>query len=371
MIQVGLVGVGPQWERFRPALARLRQPIHVEAVYDPVFARAEKAAKDLDADPVSGIAALASRGNVEAILVMDPGWTRTAVLPLLARQEKPVFFAPWPFSGQDNLKRQIAWHTDSGSLIVPAMWRRFIPVAIRLQELFATEIGQPSEIVIDLAGQTASAESKERRVATSAADSTLESLVGWLDFCRTLFRAFPISASINPTRDSHETMTATDRFFEFNVTYPPLAASKAAAEKPRADVAVNRTAKLTLRSAGHDATITATSFVQDLMAGCRHSSLLTPVLLETDTSQRWIPEVKLRCENGSAELQSTTELSWQSDSADSDSSDSVREILGVDRSEEEIMLDIFCRRVVGGLIPVADLNDIVRPIQLLRSCLDT
>jgi hypothetical protein len=34
------------------------------------------------------------------------------------------------------------------------------------------------------------------------------------------------------------------------------------------------------------------------------------------------------------------------------------------------MLDIFCRRVVGGLIPVADLNDILKPIQLLRSCFD-
>ena len=83
MIQVGLVGVGPQWERFRPALARLRQPIHVEAVYDPVFARAETAGRDLEADPIQGISALAGRGNVEAILVMDPAWTRTAVAPLL------------------------------------------------------------------------------------------------------------------------------------------------------------------------------------------------------------------------------------------------------------------------------------------------
>lgn len=365
MIQVGLVGVGPQWERFRPVLTRLRQPIHVEAVYDPVFARAEKAAKDLDADPVNGISALANRGNVEAILVMDPGWTRTAVLPLLARQEKPVFFASWPFSGQDKQERQTAWHSDSSSLIVPAMWRRFFPAAIRLQELFATEIGQPCEIVIDLAGQTASTETEERRAATSAADSTLESLVGWLDFCRNLFRAFPVSASVCPMPHSDGTTTAADRFFEFNVSYPPHPASKASSEKPQADTNGNRTAKLTLRSSSNAAAITAASFVQDLMAGRKHSSLLTPTLLAADTSQRWMPELKLRCENGSAELKSTTELSWQSDSAES-----IRETLTVDRSEEEIMLDIFCRRVVGGLIPVADLNDIVRPIQLLRDCAD-
>ena len=34
------------------------------------------------------------------------------------------------------------------------------------------------------------------------------------------------------------------------------------------------------------------------------------------------------------------------------------------------MLDIFCRRVVGGLIPVADLSDILMPVQFLRSCFD-
>tara|TARA_R110002072_G_scaffold303099_1_gene493560 strand:+ start:320790 stop:321890 length:1101 start_codon:yes stop_codon:yes gene_type:complete len=366
MIQVGLVGVGPQWERFRPALARLRQPIHVEAVYDPVFARAEKAAKDLDADPVAGISALANRGNVEAILVMDPAWTRTSVLPLLARQQKPVFFAPWPFSAKDDPTRQSAWHAESDSMIVPAMWRRFSPVAIRIQELFATEIGQPNQIVVDLAGQNASVETKEQRAATSAADSTLESLVGWLDFCRTLFRAFPMSASVCPTPDSESSTSATDSFFEFRLSYPPLPTGKSDSEKSRADVNPNRTARLVLRSAGNDATITARDFVQDLMAGRRHSSLLMPTLLATDSSQRWIPQVKLRCENGRAELNSTTELSWQADSAES-----IRETLTVDRCEEEIMLDIFCRRVVGGLVPVADLNDIIRPIQLLRDCTAT
>ena len=366
MIQVGLVGVGPQWERFRPALARLRQPIHVEAVYDPVFARAESAAKDLDADPISGISALAGRGNVEAILVMDPAWTRTAVLPLLARQQKPVFFAPWPFSGKGSVNHQAALRNESDGLIVPAMWRRFFPTAIRLQELFATEIGQPCEIVIDLAGQRASETSEERRAATSAADSTLESLVGWLDFCRTLYRAFPISASICPSPPSNGATNSADTFFDFKIAYPPLVVSNEPTEQPQADVNRNRTAKLTLRSSGNAATTTATSFVQDLMAGRKHSALLTPTVLTTDTSQRWMPEIKLRCERGSAELSSTTQLLWQSDSAET-----VHETLTVDRSEEEIMLDIFCRRVVGGLVPVADLSDIVKPIQLLRSCIES
>ncbi len=365
MIQVGLVGVGPQWERFRPALARLRQPIHVEAVYDPVFARAETAAKDLDADPIRGISALAGRGNVEAILVMDPAWTRTAVLPLLARQQKPVFFAPWPFSGRDRGNRLTAPQTDSDNLIVPAMWRRFFPAAIRLQELFAIEIGQPCEIEIDLAGRSTSAPAGQQRAATTAAGSTLESLVGWLDFCRNLFRAFPTSASVSQATVPNDAATAGDTFFEFRIEYPPLAVSSDVADQSRVNTGRSRTAKLTLRQTDSGKATNATDFVRELLAGVRRPALVIPTILTVDSSNPWVPEIKLRCERGSAELSSTARVSWQLNSAEP-----IQETLSSDRSEEEIMLDIFCRRVVGGLVPVADLNDIIRPIQLVRSCVD-
>ena len=365
MIQVGLVGVGPQWERFRPALARLRQPIHVEAVYDPVFARAESAAKDLEADPIQGIRALAGRGNVEAILVMDPAWTRTAVLPLLARQEKPVFFAPWPFSGRDCGIRPAALQGDSDSLIVPAMWRRFFPAAIRLQELFATEIGQPHEIDIDLAGQSRSATTDEQRAATTAAGSTLESLVGWLDFCRNLFRAFPTSATVSPVAVADDATGAGDTLFEVRVEYPPLVGSNSASGELSEHTDRHRSATLTLRQTGRGQAGTATVFVQELLAGVRRPTLVTPTILTADASQPWVPEVNLRCERGRAELCATSRISWQLNSAEP-----THETLNADRTEEEIMLDIFCRRVVGGLVPVADLNDIIRPIQLLRGSVD-
>lgn len=365
MIQVGLVGVGPQWERFRPALARLRQPIHVEAVYDPVFARAESAAKDLEADPIQGISALARRGNVEAILVMDPAWTRTAVLPLLARQDKPVFFAPWPFSGRDRGIHSLALQGDSDRLIVPAMWRRFFPAAIRLQELFATEIGQPHEIAIDLAGLSTSPMTDEQRAATTAAGSTLESLVGWLDFCRNLFRAFPTSASVSPLTVADDVTISGDTIFEVRVEYPPLVGSDSASGEQSENANRHRSATLTLRRTGSGQTGTATEFVQELLAGVRRPALVTPTILTADASKPWVPDIKLRCERGRAELSATSRISWQLDSVEP-----THETLNADRSEEEIMLDIFCRRVVGGLVPVADLNDIIRPIRLLRGCVD-
>jgi hypothetical protein len=38
-----------------------------------------------------------------------------------------------------------------------------------------------------------------------------------------------------------------------------------------------------------------------------------------------------------------------------------------ERSDVEVMLDHFCRRVVGGLIPVADLGDVRRCYRLARA----
>lgn len=374
MIQVGLVGVGSEWERYRPALSLLRQPIHVEAVYDPVFARAEIVAGELEADPLSGIMALASQGNVEAILVMDPGWTRTSVLPLLARYEKPVFFAPSILNGADSHKQLISLQRDSDLLIVPAMWRRFLPAAIRVQELIATELGQPLKIVVDLTlpADSSTTTSDDMDPAGSSQSVTLESLVGWLDFCRNLFRAFPVSASVAVTRavsamPRHEDARSNggDQIFELLVAYPPSTDTRStAASIPTRRK--ERTARLAI-SRGHGAgpMITPVEFIEEMLRADEHHSVSSNCGAPAESQRSDIPRIELRCERGLAELTSETQLNWRIDATEP-----VCETLASDRSKEEIMLDIFCRRVVGGLIPVADLNDILKPIQLLRSCLE-
>ena len=166
--------------------------------------------------------------------------------------------------------------------------------------------------------------------------------------------------------ESGDTMPAGDRLFEFRIEYPPLAAGNDASGRLDENADRNRIAKLTLRQTCSDKSgTTTTEFVQELLAGGRPPALVTPTILAADVSKRWVPVIKLRCEAGRAELNSTSQISWQLNSAEP-----THETLNTDRSEEEIMLDIFCRRVVGGLVPVADMSDIIRPIQLLRDCVD-
>lgn len=370
MIQVGLVGVGPRWERYRPALSRLRQPIHIEAVYDAVFARGETAAKELNADHIAGIRALAARGNVDAVLVMDPSWTNGSVLPLLARQEKPVFFAAWPL-GKLSSDCSVTPHRDTGGLLVPAMWRRFIPTAIRLQELIATELGPPLEITIDLFRLSPSSCSAS---STETSTASLEEIVGWLDFCRYLFRAFPVSATFSRTSIVDPQSSDSSPIFELRVDYPQTGGAVdsqiTAIPAQQPGQLHQRTARLLVTHGSDDsdkpsvAADSPAAFVRHLINQNGHEPAHRfTAAAGTDSCE--LPKIVIHCEHGKAEIASETRIRWQGVLPDP-----AEETLTSERSKEEIMLDIFCRRVVGGLIPVADLSDILMPVQFLRSCFD-
>jgi predicted dehydrogenase len=73
------------------------------------------------------------------------------------------------------------------------------------------------------------------------------------------------------------------------------------------------------------------------------------------------PRYRVRCERGEAELLPPNRIVWRTAREDADES------LVSDRSDVEVMLDHFCRRVVGGLIPVADLEDVRRSYRLARA----
>ena len=65
--------------------------------------------------------------------------------------------------------------------------------------------------------------------------------------------------------------------------------------------------------------------------------------------------------HGNATIDSPDTISWNTHS------DSITESLTGERSETEVMLDHFCRRVAGGLIPVADLADICHGLELVKA----
>jgi len=67
----------------------------------------------------------------------------------------------------------------------------------------------------------------------------------------------------------------------------------------------------------------------------------------------------IQCERGSATILSDVEISWQTDG------EPVAESLTSDRADVEVLIDHFCRRAVGGLIPVPDIADVCRGLEVI------
>lgn len=309
-VNIGLIGLGPFWDNhYRPALAKLNQRLKVVCVYDNVRNRAEQAARDTQSQVVGGITALTRRSDVHALFWLDAGWQGTAVTSVLIQSQKPILMGvkyELPLSALHAFhERAIA----QGQIIVPVFPKRCTPASIRLQELLATQLGRPQHIEIKISPTSLTtvpfATSTDFGGAEPPAqDPQLE----WTDWLQYLLRAAP--KKVTAENDGQI------RSFEFAAAIP-------ASEAIAVESAI-RTAKISL--------------------------MPTPPVPNEPTCD----EVRIQCENGTARLIGSSRIEWSIDN------DSHADGLASERSETEVMLDLFCRRITGNLVPVPDLLDLIR-----------
>lgn len=327
MVKVGLVGPGPLWEsRYRPALERLGAKIGVCAVYDPVAARGEQIAGELKALPVQGMVALSELPSVHAILLIDPGWAGRHALDLLCGAGKPVYIAGTLGADREGLERLNRRAAADDLTLMPEFTLRHTPATARLHELMATRIGRPRKVTIDAVPPDPA------DPMAFVAGTGSEFLVGLFDWCRYVIRTVPLrvearTASGNLDLGAEEAPSSTVRrvVIEF-------ARSRAGGSSPEAEVVLHR------RVDG-PATSPSSSEPADPSVRCR-----------------------IECEKGEATIRSASEIAWRNGTEEP-----VTEVLTSDRSAVEVMLDHFCRRVVGGLIPIADVGDVCRGVELARA----
>lgn len=91
------------------------------------------------------------------------------------------------------------------------------------------------------------------------------------------------------------------------------------------------------------------------------SSSSRTVRLQPASGQNVPVQFEIRCERGNATLSDRTRIVWNS------STESADELLTDERPETAILIDQFCRRAVGGLIPVGRLSDYFRAIEIAES----
>ena len=310
-VNVGIVGPGAAWEtRYRPALRKLAQRIRVSAVFDPVTARAEQVARECDAEVVHGLVTLINRPNVDAILFLDASWHGMEALRLLCAGNKPIYIAAEV--GNDVTALQAChWTAMSyGLTLMPEFGWRYTPATGRLQELMATHLGRARTVHVD-----ASFEKLHASGQSDGGEAERRFLLNLFDWSRYLIRTPPIQIeSLGPSATSNGEVRTVRVAFQ-----TPLAGGEA----PMAEFRFHRSG--------------------------------SPCLANSPTGLRH----EIECESGKAVIESADRISWQTET------EPVTENLTSDRDEVEVMLDHFCRRVVGGLIPVTDLDDVCKGINLL------
>lgn len=327
MVKVGLIGPGPLWEtRYRPAVERLGSKIGVCAVYDAVAARGEQIAGELKAIPVQGIAALSELRSVQAILLIDPGWTGRHALELICRSRKPVYIAGTFGADREVLERLNRTAAADDLTLMPEFTLRHTPATARLHELMATRLGRPKKVTIDAVPPDPA------DPAASVSGTGSDFLVGLFDWCRYVIRTSPVKVQ------SHLD-----------------AANMAAEAEGSGNRGTRRIAVEFARSRAGGASSEVEVVLHERVAGPAEAG-------SAPASHDAIVRQDVQCERGQATIRSASEICWRNGSEEP-----VTEILTSDRSAVEVMLDHFCRRVVGGLIPIADVGDVCRGVELVRA----
>jgi predicted dehydrogenase len=322
MVNVGVIGLGPQWESgYRAALERLESRIAVRAVYNAVESRAAQVAAASNADVSDGMRALLERPDVRAVLVLDTAWHHGLPFEFVLSSGKPAFLGVWPDLSPPRIE-QFARRARDGSLtLIPAFPQRYMPATARLRELIATKIGRPRRIRIDTSCPADAA------LTSAAGGRGCEPVVHLFDWCRQVVRTSPaVARAAAGTGEADAVDGAREIDIEFRA--------------PRGGEPCRAEIRLQVLEPGACG------------AGAESRAGTDPLAMR----------IEVEAERGRAVLDGAHTIQWWA------AEHSAEESLTAERSEFEVMLDLFCRRVVGGLIPVADFGDIARGLALWAAC---
>lgn len=307
LLSLGLIGVGPSWERrYRPAVRRLSQRLCIRMVHDPVLSRAQTVAQETGADVATGLRQMFEHPGIHGVLVLDAGWYGITPAILACDHQKPAFLTNlWGES--PALLRDLAEQAQArGVMLVPELPFRYQPSTSRLRELIASHLGPVQYLSL-------------QQEQEGDADSTCEHLTraALVDWCSYVTRR---------TVDAAEWIAPRDERMKphWRITFRPD--SRGSYAPVPAEI---------VRSASHTN---------------GNGEHVETKLMAT-----------VECSEGLAILQGATQIEWSLRGAEV-----LCERLEQERSDAEVMLDQFCRRLVGGLIPTAGLGDVATALGLVQ-----
>lgn len=195
-LRVGLIGLGDAWQtRHRPALRMLHDRFDVRAVFTAVGKLAESCAREFQADIVDGYRALVSRGDIDAVMVLQRSWH--GWLPMLAASEagKAIYWAgDLDLDPVHDEPVRLAIER-SGVAFMTEFPRRLAPATLRLRELIATRLGPPQLLFCHRRIQT---DGPSRQDTSERLRSEFIELIDW---CRYVVNHEPASVTSTSYRN--------------------------------------------------------------------------------------------------------------------------------------------------------------------------
>jgi predicted dehydrogenase len=186
---IGVIGLGPVWERTLPVLNKLRHQLEVHAVYDQSAQVVEETAHRIGCSPSAGTVELLEREEVKAVLLLDPQWFGLWPLRQASRLGKPVFVAPSLLHETDvdslgPVVQQSRLPVMVGSKLLQS------PALVRLRHLLAQHLGGLRSLRVDrrLRHLPASVRKQDNRHLLGC-----QSMLGMLNICAAVFASAPVS----------------------------------------------------------------------------------------------------------------------------------------------------------------------------------
>lgn len=182
-LTIGVIGLGPRWQRrIAPALRRLAQIYQVGSVCDQVYALADQEARSLQCKTAAGPAELIKDESIDAIVLADPQWYGLWPLELALPAGKPAFCTA---SRGFDLKA----NDRPSAPVMMALAARAAPVTGLLRSILDRELGQVRTIVCRCHCRPGPRPFWERSATLSA-----------IDWCLRLVRARPVAVQSSVTR---------------------------------------------------------------------------------------------------------------------------------------------------------------------------
>ncbi len=310
LLGIALIGAGRAWEtHYRDAVQKLNSKLTLRAVCDPVHVRAASVASEFRAATYSSPWKLFQRRDIQAWLICDTGWFGSYPAELAVRFNQPALFTNCFSHDSQSLVRLLTQSINCGETLIAEFPNRFAPATTRIRELVATKLGRVNRIEVDVPVSSLGETELLSWLNAGRAYS-----LGLLDWCTCLIGQPAIEVNWSMGRGDPE----------LRLCFAPQPADSNAAPP-----------SVSLR------------FIN---ASGTHFS---------PHSRR------IECERGIATSINPNHIAWQTET------DHAVESLTHERSPFVILLDQFCRRAAGGLIPAPSLADALNGLALVEAAIQS